>query len=260
MKIGILGAGSYGTALGGLIQANAHEVYYYDPAQGYSDLSLVTEKTDYIVLCIPASALAGLLSSLPKNRPIIIATKGFLTTKPFDEFDDYLILSGPSYADDIKSGKKSKLTITDMRIQDLLKASFLSFDFTFDRLGVLMCGALKNVYAILAGYLELRTGTSEWEKYIKDVSTEMRTILTVNGANQETFELACGIDDLKLTCDSPSRNYRYGQSLKTNVKSRPSETVEGIDTINRIIAGDIVVPATSTNLGRIIKIRKEGQC
>ena len=82
----------------------------------------------YIVLCVPSKAAPYLLPYLPKNKPLIVATKGILSDKAFDDFKDYMVLSGPGFADDIKAAKNTKLTATDDRIIELFETNYLTFD------------------------------------------------------------------------------------------------------------------------------------
>lgn len=254
MKIGILGAGAYGSALGSIIEKNGHTINYYDPPKGLNDLGKVTEGADYIVLCTPVEILLSQFGLLPKNIPAIVATKGFLTDRPFEDFNDYMVVSGPGFADDIKAGKKTLLTATDKRIEEVLGTDFLTFDYTTDRLGVLMCGALKNVYAILAGYLNLERESEPWKNYIKEASEEIQALLLANSANPATFNLACGIGDLELTCGLPSRNYEYGQILRNNPAAKPDKTAEGLAALNKIKNHEIIVPENTTHLHELMKL------
>ena len=254
MKIGILGAGAYGSALGSVIEKNGHTINYYDPPKGLDDLGKVTEGADYIVLCTPAEILLSQLGLLPKNIPVIVATKGFLTDMPFEVFNDYMVVSGPGFANDIKAGKKTLLTATDKRIAEVLETDFLTFDYTTDRLGVLMCGALKNVYAILAGYLNLERESVAWKRYIKEASEEIQALLLANNANPTTFNLACGIGDLELTCGLPSRNYEYGQIFKNNPAAKPDKTVEGLVALGKIKNHEIVIPENTAHLHELMKL------
>ena len=204
MKIAMLGAGAFGTALGGILAGKGYDIDYYDSKVEKERLSDVLQKAKYIVLCVPSKAVPHLLPYIPKDVPLIIATKGILNDAPFKEFKDYMVLSGPGFANDIKAQKKTLLTATDSRIVDLFSTDYMKFDFTDDRRGVLMCGALKNVYAILDGLKNLKRETALWREFINDVTEEMKLILTENGAEEDTVELACGVGDLKLTCGMPS--------------------------------------------------------
>ena len=242
MKIAILGAGAFGTALGGILAGKGYDIDYYDSKVEQEKLSDVVSMAKYIVLAVPSSAAPYVLPHLPKSIPLIVATKGILSEFVFREFSDYMILSGPGFADDIKSKKKTFLTATDSRVAELFGTDYLEFDFTEDRKGVLMCGALKNVYAILAGLKGLERNSKEWKEFIKTASEEMKAILALNGAEAKTVDLACGIGDLKLTCGYPSRNYEYGDLLRDNPGLKPEKTVEGLSAMRRILRYEIEVP------------------
>ena len=120
-----------------------------------------------------------------------------------------------------------------------------------------MCGSLKNVYAILAGYLNLKPDTANYDNFIHDVVKEMKQILKINGARPETVDLACGVADLKITCYYPSRNYGFGQKVRKNNKYIPENTVEGITVIKKIKRGDIIIPNDIYNLSKILEVSEK---
>ena len=254
MKIAILGAGAFGTALGGILAEKGYDIDYYDSKIERERLADVLSNAKMIVLVVPSKAVPYLLPHIPKDIPLIIATKGLLDKKPFEEFKDYMVLSGPGFAADIKAHQKTLLTATDERIVEMFTTDYLTFDFTNDAQGVLLCGALKNVYAILAGYQDLKVGTAEWEKFILEVADEMREILRVNQADPKTVDLSCGIGDLKLTCNNPSRNYEFGQILRQNLEAEPEKTVEGITALKKIQRGEIVVPDTCNKMYYLMEL------
>lgn len=256
MKIAMLGAGAFGTALGGILAEKGYDIDYYDSTLERERLSDVVSSARYIVLCVPSKAAPHLLPYLPESKPLIVATKGILSDLVFQGFKDWMVMSGPGFADDIKAKKKTLLTATDSRIVDLFNTTYIQFDFTDDRRGVLMCGALKNVYAILAGMKGLRRESPEWRLFVRRASEEMALVLEANGAEAETVELSCGIGDLKLTCGMPSRNYEYGTILKDNPKYEPTNTVEGLSAIRRIARYEITLPAKAKLLREVINAVK----
>ena len=244
MKIAILGAGAFGTALGGILAGNGYDIDYYDTRIENERLTDVISGAKYILIAVPSASVSHVLPYLPKIIPLIIATKGILSSKTFAEFPDYMVSSGPGFADDIKAHKKTYLTSTD----------YIEFDFTDDENGVLMCGALKNVYAIYAGLLGLEKGSLKWKAYVSRVLDEMREVLILNGASGDTVDLVCGVGDLKLTCAYPSRNYEFGDKLRVNSNYRPEKTVEGVSALRRIRRGEIKVPKEAEILQELIKI------
>lgn len=251
-KIAILGAGAFGTALGGILAGNGYDIDYYDSKVEQEKLADTLRGAEMVLLAIPSKVVPYVLPHLPKDKPLIIATKGLLGLGTFAKFHDIMIISGPGFADDIKAKKKTKLTATDKRIMEMFRAEYMEFDMTNDEAGVLMCGALKNVYAILAGSLDLQPGTAEHAKFLRKVETEMKMILVANGARAETVELACGKGDLKLTCGMPSRNYEFGQILRKKPHSQPEKTVEGVSALKKIKRGEIKVPEEAIYLRELM--------
>ena len=151
MKIAILGAGAFGTALGGILADKAFDIDYYDTRIEQERLSDVISGADYILLAVPSKAVPYVLPYLPKNRPLIVATKGILSCQTFKDFKDFMVLSGPGFADDIKAGKQTKLTASDKRIIELFTTDYLSFDYSDDNNGILMCGGPQECLCYRGG-------------------------------------------------------------------------------------------------------------
>lgn len=257
MRIAVLGAGAFGTALGNILVKNGHKVVYYDPKIIDVQLEDVLDGAEVMVLAVPSGVVQDILSYLPTDKTLIVATKGVLTPEPFEKFENWIVLSGPGFAGDIEKGKSTKLTATSKEIINLFSTDYLKFDSTTDKKGVLMCGALKNTYAILAGILDLKPGTGEHEKFLKDVTKEMGLILEMNGADAKTVNLACGEGDLRITCYYPSRNYEFGQILRDNPEAIPEKTVEGVPALKRIKEGEILVPENAVILRDLIGRREQ---
>ncbi len=254
MKIAIMGAGAYGTALGNILTENGHMVKYYDPFVLETTLNEALDGAEMVLEVVPSMALVDTLKQLPKDKPLVVATKGILSDEIFNGFKKVMVLSGPGFADEIKARKETCLTLTDKTLEGLFKADYMRFDYTTDVKGVLMCGALKNVYAILAGYLGLLPGGEDYELFISEVLEEMRTLLSANGAQPQTVDLYCGIGDLRLTCDTPSRNYQYGLNLRDGGALPNNTTVEGLTALQSIRDGAIKVPSKLDRLEQITRI------
>ena len=259
----MLGAGAFGGALGLVLEENRHTIQYFDPYK-YPDITLSQALTfageaeganadnvaqaEVIIVAVPSSVAPELLLELPKNIPIINASKGFISLKPFERFEDFSMISGPAFAKELLEKKPVTLTATSSLVVELFTTSWLSFDRTEDKLGVLLCGTLKNIYAIGAGYYAVKSSGNP-TYYINNALVELKSILAANGANSETAELACGIGDLTLTCSSTqSRNYQFGQGLanKTPDDALPA-TIEGLSALELIKhTPDFIIPDTCT--------------
>jgi glycerol-3-phosphate dehydrogenase (NAD(P)+) len=107
-----------------------------------------------------------------------------------------------------------------------------------DRFGVELGGALKNVYAIIAGMAAaMGMGENTKSMLITRALAEMTRFAVKLGANPMTFLGLAGVGDLIVTCSSAkSRNYQVGFALGeglslTAAVERLGEVAEGVNTI-----------------------------
>lgn len=257
MNITIFGAGVFGLALGKILESKSHSVTFYDPFK-FPDLSLEKslEGSELMILSVPSDHAGEVLKKIPgsfRHLPFIIATKGLFTSKPFQNFENISILSGPAFAQDLNSHKPTTLTATSKLIIDLFQTSWLKFDHTDDVDGVLLCGTFKNIYAIEAGRRGLKKDTDDFDAYIKKVCAELKTILSENLCDPKTVDLACGIGDMILTCSSDtSRNYQFGQNLAENPDTHhATQTTEGLTALCNLEQNSIAIPKTAKTLQQI---------
>jgi len=266
MKITIFGAGAFGTALGNILEANGHQIEYYDPIK-YPDKGLTSaiEGSEINLLAVPSNAAPKLMLFLPHDKPLICASKGFLTMASFKPWgNNFSVLSGGAFAADLNEKHETVLTATSPLIKQLFTTTWLTFDETTDNTGVLLCGALKNIYAIGSGYWGLSYGTTDFDDFINSALNEMKTIVAANGGKPQTVDLSCGLRDLVITCASAtSRNYDFGTKLKKDPelgKKMISEqvkmpTTEGVVCIAQIPhTPSFVKPANTPILNRIIAL------
>lgn len=255
MRITVIGAGAFGSALGQVLEENGHEVRYYDPVLKV-ELAETLEGAEALVLATPGSVTEAMLPKLPRDLPLVVATKGLMTDVMFGDFADWMVISGPGFAKDIKAHQLTKLTATNPRIVEWFGNDYLSFDRTEDRKGVLMCGSLKNAYAIQAGLLNLKPGTEAHEQFLTEVGGEMRALLSANEAKAETVGLECGVGDLRITCAEPSRNYEYGRRLRWEPEAKPEQTTDGLSALKQIRRGVIKVPAEAARLRELLVLSR----
>ncbi|WP_416399100.1 NAD(P)H-dependent glycerol-3-phosphate dehydrogenase [Allohahella sp. A8] len=111
-----------------------------------------------------------------------------------------------------------------------------------DVFGVELAGALKNIYAIIAGMAAaLSLGENTKAMLITRSLAEMSRFAVRMGANPMTFLGLAGVGDLVVTCSSPlSRNYRVGYSLGQHesvesIVSSLGQVAEGVNT-TRLVA------------------------
>lgn len=244
MNITILGAGAFGMALASVLIENNHEVTFYDPLK-YPDTTLenALKNSEANVLAVPSNFAPELLEKLPKEPPLIVASKGFLSLDLFKEFKDCAFLSGASFAKDLIDKKPTVLTATGKLAEALFTTPWLSIDRTRDELGVLLCGTLKNIYAIGSGYRNLEPKSAEFAEYVRLAHIETREILYMNGANRGTSDLSCGLADLIMTCASTdSRNYTFGRQLREGISGTPGMTAEGYSAAKALPNSGLKVP------------------
>lgn len=131
------------------------------------------------------------------------------------------VLSGPNLAGEIVSQDLTATVIAakdpDVRrtVQELLGCEYLRVYANVDVYGVELAGALKNIYAIVAGLASARNlGENAKAMLITRGLAEMSRFAVSLGANPMTFMGLAGVGDLIVTCTSPkSRNYRVGYAV-----------------------------------------------
>ncbi len=157
------------------------------------------------------------------------------------------VLSGPNLAKEI--GRK-QLTATvvasddgalRIAVQNALGCDYFRVYASDDMYGVELSGALKNIYAIVSGFIAaLGMGENTKSMIITRSLAEMSRFAVAQGANPLTFLGLAGVGDLVVTCMSPqSRNYRVGfaigegKSLEQAVEEL-GEVAEGVNTLRYI--------------------------
>ncbi len=254
MKVTILGAGAFGSALGTILEENYHSINFYDPIKHPNiPLNATIRDTGIIIIATPSTAIPKLISELPKDTPLINASKGLLSAQIFAQFTNFSIISGGTFAKDLEEKKPNKFTVTAKLPEKLFQTKWITFDHTDDLDAVLICGSLKNVYAIGAGLNQLASSTRPEQDYLNDCLLELRAFLAANNHDPNIAELACGRDDLFATClSTESRNYQFGKGLATDKQPVLSGTIEGVNTIKALANSNLKMPPL-TILNNIIE-------
>ncbi|MBQ6130247.1 hypothetical protein IJI72_00945 [Candidatus Saccharibacteria bacterium] len=283
MKIGVLGAGAYGAALGKVLEKKGFEIVYYDPYKfPERRLTTVVKPAEILILATPAEAVEKLLGKFTAEwlgKPLIVATKGLLKPGIYEQFSHYEIISGPGFAEEIVKGRKTMLTVAcqgaetatseggtgETLAEVIFRNTNVIFDRTEDVRGVRLLGALKNVYAIEAGRRGLMPKEREFREFIETTIGEMKDVLLYNGGFVETVEKAAGRGDLMLTCGSrESRNYLFGDFLratkngKTGVRGGAKAflrktTVEGVFAAKELAREGIFIPREVEILSDVLR-------
>lgn len=225
-----------------------------------NDIKDVIIEKDVLILAVPTQFLESVCQKMQpfiKNNHIIIASKGIDEKKYILvhqiiknnlSTNNVAILSGPTFAVDIPKKYPLGLSIATKSVETkelakkIFENKYVNLDYTTDILGTELCGAIKNIYAIVMGILEgLNCNESTKAMFITQIIIEVKKIITVLGADDNTILSYAGIGDIFLTCNSKnSRNYYYGQMIGKKIEKEEIEdylqqnTVEGIHTLNAI--------------------------
>ena len=265
MKITFLGAGVFGTALAKVAEENGHEIRFYDPFK-FPDITLkdATNGSDLNIYTAPSNAAKDILENLDKETPLICASKGFLSLKPFENFKDFSALGGAGFAEQIENAEQTEsststitFTTSSEAAETIFSTENIKIEFTKDTLGIMLCGALKNVFALGAGLYGESDSTAAPMSYLESAVSEMQQILKANHADPETLRLSCGAADLVLSCTEKGRNFRFGRDIK-NGKTNTKETVESLSIINSLeTCPDFVIPESAHLFNDIINTIKD---
>ena len=169
---------------------------------------------------------------LGKKTIVVIGSKGLLEggvlihdgIKKILPSKRVLYMSGPSYSGDLIKCDPIGLNIAgDLDILNQVKTIFndnIYIEYSEDVDGILLSGAMKNVFAIGAGILDgLKYGQSTKYFYITRLTVEMRKIIKNLGGYRESMYSLAGLGDLMLTCSmKESRNYELGKELASKKK------------------------------------------
>jgi glycerol-3-phosphate dehydrogenase (NAD(P)+) len=149
-------------------------------------------------------------------------------------------LSGPSFAGEVARGLPTAVTIASAdadlaaRAVGWFHGSGLRAYSNPDVAGVVIAGALKNVYAIACGVADgLGFGANARAAVITRGLAELTRLGAALGCNGETFTGLAGVGDLVLTCtDDQSRNRRFGLAL-----ARGADTATAMAEIGQAVEG-----------------------
>jgi len=258
MKIGVFGAGAWGTALSFVCAKSGNNVIHWGFEgifDGLSDLTPINNITrtanisyltecEYWLVVTPATFFRETIRKIRafyKGQPILICTKGMeaetglfmseILEQEIPECRDFGVLSGPQFAREVATGVPTGSTLAGnkrVRAGGHIALSELYLQDTDDVIGTQICGVGKNAESLISGFLTVTSGgeneralmfTRAWNEIV-DIAVEM-------GANCGTFHGLCGVGDLFLSATSPtSRNFSAGIAIAKNEKY--SGTVEGI--------------------------------
>jgi len=227
-----------------------------DGVEPTTDLPAALKACELAFVALPSSALRQVLqpvAGLLAGKQLVSTTKGIeaQTFKLMSEIIEEVapqarigVLSGPNLAKEIAAHTLTATVVASedealcRNVQEVLHGRTFRVYASADRFGVELGGALKNVYAIIAGMAAaLGMGENTKSMLITRALAEMTRFAVHLGANPMTFLGLAGVGDLIVTCSSPkSRNYQVGFALGEGLSlqeavERLGEVAEGVNTI-----------------------------
>lgn len=199
-----------------------------------TSLEEAVSEADTLVLAVPSHGFRGVLKrAAPYARswtPIVSLVKGLEqgTDKRMTEIIGELlpghpagVLAGPNIAGEVLEGYAAAATLAmpdrglAAQLAELFRTSRFRIYSTTDVVGVEICGALKNVFAIAAGMGDgAGAGHNTKAMVITRALHEMTRLGEALGGDPVTFGGLAGAGDLIVTCVSPaSRNRRVGEAI-----------------------------------------------
>ena len=265
MKIGVFGAGAWGTALAYTCAKSGNEVIHWGfdgVFDGLSDLpkpDAVTRTSnmadlascEYWLIVTPAAFFRETVRKMRaffNNQPILICTKGMegetgqfmseILNEEIPECQDVGVLSGPQFAREVATGIPTGSTLAGnerVRAGGHTALSSLYLQDCEDIIGTQFCGVGKNAVSLISGFLTIKaSGENERALVFTRAWDEIADIAVKMGAECGTFLGLCGVGDLFLSATSPtSRNFSAGESIARG--EQYAGTVEGIFALRGLI-------------------------
>lgn len=222
-----------------------------------TDEAYLAEPHRLFVLAVPSAHLRATLARLRQHlypeATLLSVVKGIeegTDLRMSEVIDQELpgrrvaVLSGPNLAREIAAGLPAGTVIAakDSALAAELATLFASDRFRVytnpDVVGVELSGALKNVVALAAGFVDgLGLGDSAKAGIMTRGLAEMTRLGIAAGAQPLTFAGLAGVGDLIATCMSPlSRNRRAGELMAsglswTEASAQLNGVAEGVFTV-----------------------------
>lgn len=215
--------------------------------------------SELVIVAVPSVTvrenIRNISDALPTGSSVVCATKGIeidtgkrmsqVISEELPNFDIERIgvLSGPNLAPEIANGKVATATVAfpadsvGESVQTLLSSDLFRVYRSEDVTGVELGGALKNVIAIGAGFIDgAGLGDNAKAAFVTRGLHEITRLGVAMGASPDTFAGLSGMGDLVATCYSTlSRNYRLGIGISSgkdleSVLADLGQTAEGVPT------------------------------
>ena len=222
-------------------------------------LDLLSEKFDLIVIALSLTGIDFIGKELKKLKiktPILVLTKGLKYEKKKNKIltiseqlkknyngMNISVLKGPCLAKELVRKNQTSVIIANKNIKiaqwigNIISTKYYIIEFSKDIIGVEVCSAIKNIYAMIIGAGQsLNTSSSLFQKSI----IEMKYLTKYfKGKELTTLGLA-GVGDLYVSA-AGGRNSKMGSYLgkgftfkSAKKKFMPKDTVEGEQLVREI--------------------------
>lgn len=226
----------------------------------FTDIADAVEGADLVFFAVPSKSFRSVVEKashyINTEQMLISTTKG-IEPGTLNLMSDILrsempdnrvgVMGGPNLAKEIAKHEITATVIasedSDLRrtVQEALSCDYFRVYASADIYGVELGGALKNIYAIIAGIAAARKlGENTIAMLLTRSLAEMGRFAETQGANPMTFLGLAGVGDLIATACSPlSRNYRVGfafgegKTLEQAVEEL-GEVAEGVNTLQQV--------------------------
>ena len=229
-----------------------------DTMRVLADPAAACHSADLVMFVVPSQTLRAnvraVARAVPSGAIPLSAVKGIeLTTGKRmsriieEELPDsrrgVCVLSGPNLAREIVNSNPASTVVASAdpdaarEAQRIINSPVFRVYTNDDVIGVELCGALKNIFAIAAGICDgMGFGDNSKATIITRGLAEITRLGTAAGANPATFAGLAGMGDLVATCASTlSRNHYVGSQLAAGrpldaILREMSSVAEGVDT------------------------------
>ncbi len=267
MKVGILGGGAWGQALGRLVIAAGHEPYiaYRDHKPPHllpstNDPPKVSEACDLLIAAVSAGELQsaiGMARPGPRNRVVVAGRgldpgSGHWLTDVVESTSDVVrtgALAGPAPTHEILHGALCAGVVAspynDVRalLTEALHSSRYRVYESEDRVGVQLAGAVIPVLATLMGLAQnLRgTGVGVHALVLTRGLAEASRLASAVGADPVTFTGLAGVGDLVAAQAQPGhRYYDAGKALaRGDTSTGPADVARALVALGRRHGADL---------------------
>ena len=213
---------------------------------------LLKEKFDLIVIALSLSGIDFIgkeLKNLKVRTPILVLTKGLKHEKKINKIltiseqlkknykgMNVSVLKGPCLAKELANKSQTSVVIANKNLKvaksigKLISTKYYSAEYSKDIIGVEVCSAIKNIYAMIIGAGQsLNSSSNLFQKSLIEMKYLTRYF---KGKDETTSGLAC-VGDLYVSA-AGGRNSKMGSYLGKGftfkvAKKRfmPKDTVEG---------------------------------